>query len=523
MKDNMIVYDTEMPNWVRGLAEIDAIDTIMVMVGYPFSYAAGGISGLVLWSGAIASVTVLRKTPILPATGRLIYNLINQPDILIGEFRDVVLPVLREDPPNNVQPPAPAPRPTSVNDTHPIHVQPQTEAHIESVYARDMAAQTVSFEPVNSVRALTQAYKRLNELPALPGRHVAIFGPTDSGKSTIIKIMVRHHQDAVVIIGDPHYEPGNWPSRAYVVGAGRNFGEIASTVDALVTEMARRYAAAARGELVLQDAQTIYFVTDELSAIASNEPDVMIGITALAQEGRKARIFVIITPHGEQVSAMGLEGKGQVRENFAFIAARSVPDNLKRLPRIVKVTLGPPKNKASQNLGYFVVPPPPVYTGTPYFGLPQFLLERVPELEKGVPEHVPDKAQRVPECVPENGFQRVPDAGHTPGTGFSTRFGRDSDATHSLAAYLAQYGFGIRKIANFLPFANDDARQIANLALAERTELPKRPDPGSSDEIDLVRYLHVECGAPIERIASLLNGNKWENLARIQNYGKDGK
>ena len=515
MKDNMIVYDTEMPNWVRGLAEIDAIDTIMVMVGYPFSYAAGGIPGIMVWSGAIAGVTMLRKTPILPATGRLIYNFINRPDILAGEFRDVVLPVMREDPPDGSANLKTAPA-VPANDTQPIRIRPQTEA--QAPHITIPIAEAGSFQPRNAVRVLVQAYKNLEKLPALPDMHIVIFGPTGSGKSAIIKIMVRHHQNAVVIIGDPHYEPGNWPSRAHIVGAGRNFGEIAATIDALVTEMARRYKAAAHGQITLKDAQTIYFVTDELSAIAENEPEAMIGITALAQEGRKAKIFIIITPHGQEVSAMGLEGKGQVRENFAFIAARRVPDDLKRMPRIVNVTLGPPKNKESENLGYFVVPVPPVYTGMPNFGLPSFLLERVPELEKGVPGDVPNANQGVPGHMPDSGIQGVPAVRHAPGMGFSARFGRDSEETLALATYLAANGFGIRKIGDFLPFANDDARAIASEAKRELKVTISPPASGSEAEITMVRYLHLECGAPIARIGTLLHGNQWENMVRIEKY-----
>ena len=507
--DEIRVYQTNMPDWLHHLAEMDAIDTIMGMVGYPLAYAFGDIPGLLLWTGTIAGVTLLRKTPIVPASLRLVIDLFQRPKVVRGQFRDVVLPVMREDQPMENH--------NWVND--PSEEMVHAVADLISPTDNDpLVVMPVKPAP-NSVRALVNAYQRLDKLPALPGLHIVIFGPTGSGKSSIIKALVRHHQDAVLLIGDPHYVPGNWPARAYVVGKGRNFAEIAGAIRALVVEMNRRYRAAAEGRLNLTTVQPIYFVADELSALAENEPQAMAELVTLAQEGRKAKVFVIMTPHGQQVKTMGLEGRGDARENFAFIAAQRVPEKFKPFPRIVSVTLGPPKSTDNEKLGYFVVPSPTTYTGIPTFGLPSFLQtgvsQGVPELEWGVPAGVPETGKGVPAPVPERALMGVPGVRHTPGTGFSTRFGRDSAETPQLIASLVQYGFGLRKISSFLPFANDDARNMTKDALRIVAILPERPAAGSAAEIDLVRYLHLECGAPLERIANLLNGNQWENLARI--------
>jgi len=494
--DEIRIYPTHMPDWLHHLAEMDAIDTIMGMVGYPLAYAFGDIPGLLIWTGTIAGVTLLRKTPLVPATLRLVMDLFQRPKAVRGQFRDVVLPLMRAEPIEvestiaTVVNLAPAP------DTDPTKVMPVQPAPY-------------------SVREFVHAYQRFEKLPALPGLHIVIFGPTGSGKSSIIKALLRHHQEAVLLIGDPHYVPGNWPARAYVVGKGRNFGEIAVAIRALVIEMNRRYRAAAEGRLNLATIQPIYFVADELSALAENEPDAIAGLVTLAQEGRKAKVFVIMTPHGQQVKTMGLEGRGDARENFAFIAAQRVPEKFKPFPRIVSVTLGPPKSADREQLGYFVVPSPATYTGIPTFGLPLFLQTGVSGPVSDANMGVSQGVSELPPPVSALSGHGVSGAGHSSDTGFSARFGRDSEATMRLINVLAQHGYGLRKIGDFLPFASAEAREMAKDVLRTISTLPERPAVGSPTEIELVRYLHLECGAPLERIANLLNGNQWENLARI--------
>jgi hypothetical protein len=201
---------------------------------------------------------------------------------------------------------------------------------------------------------------------------------------------------------------------------------------------------------------------------------------------------------------MGLKGRGDARANFAFIEGQPVPETLKRFPRIVTVTLGPPKLKDSQFLGRFVVPAPQVYSATPHFGVPRWL-------KQGVSSQDPTGGSR------HTGHSRSP-AGHDPATGFAERFSAATDEARMLATYLANHGYGTRKIRHFLPFRDVDAAELARQVLSELSQMPERPSPGSQVEREMVRYLHGDCGAPLERIAKLLDGNTWENLSRIQTY-----
>ena len=96
--------------------------------------------------------------------------------------------------------------------------------------------------------------------------------------------------------------------------------------------------------------------------------------------------------------------------------------------------------------------------------------------------------------------------------------GRMPSETLRLATYLANQGYGIRKIGKFLPFGNSEAQSFAREILSEMRIQPERPAADSAAEREMVRYLHGDCGAPLERIARLLDGNTWENLDRIQAY-----
>ena len=160
--DEIRVYQTNMPDWLHHLAEMDAIDTIMGMVGYPLAYAFGDIPGLLLWTGTIAGVTLLRKTPIVPASLRLVIDLFQRPKIVRGQFRDAVLPVMRQEPAEvEVASPAEVDL-TPATNNNPLVVMPVKPAS-------------------NSVRALVSAYQRLENCLPCPDCISSSLAPPGAG------------------------------------------------------------------------------------------------------------------------------------------------------------------------------------------------------------------------------------------------------------------------------------------------------------------------------------------------------
>lgn len=498
------------PRWVYDLAEIDALDAILGTAGTLGAYALGGVPGIVAWGGICAGITVIRKTPLIPWTVKMISMWRRQPQVINGRFREAVFPSWREGVAEVKTHPATQQAHILQNVPQDIDMQTNTPVTPTPISTRTRSSLTQTVPPAaNSIRWWVQQYQGLSQLRPLHGRHIVIFGPTGMGKSSIIKWLLRQRQQGTLLICDPHFQPGNWPGRAYVVGKGRNFSEIAETIQLVIAEMGRRYAQAAEGEINLDTVTPIYLVIDEMSALAEQEPEAIKQLLTIAQEGRKVQIFTFLTPHGQNVATMGLKGRGEARVNFAFIEGQPVPQELQRFPRIVTVTLGAPKEKDSQRLGRFIVPAPQTYTAKPHFGVPQWLRQGAP----GV-------SLRQKQGIPGDDGDGVSEAGGTPGSGFEQRFGAHADETHRLALYLAQQGYGVRKIGKFLPFGNVEAEALARKILSGISQLHLRPVTGSAAEQEMVRYLHWDCGASLERIAKLLDGNTWENLSRIEKYAQ---
>ncbi len=102
---------------------------------------------------------------------------------------------------------------------------------------------------------------------------------------------------------------------------------------------------------------------------------------------------------------------------------------------------------------------------------------------------------------------------------FTRLCGKGQPGAHKLAVHLLQLGFGTAKVGDFLPFASAEARQFAKDVRASlRAVTGQKPAPGDALERKLVGQL-LSLGAPLPRIAALLDGNNAENLERISGYG----
>ncbi len=474
------------PQWVYDLAEIDLLDALMGTVGTVGAYAAGGIPGVIAWGGFTVTVTVLRKTPVIPWAVRTYLAWRANPKVINGKFRDAVIPAWKDDATEVV--------------VHPRHREQVAVSRQREANSREQGA--VSGEQT-TVREARPARK---VLPGFVGFQIVVYGPTGSGKSSVIKLLIMLRPKHRIIVIDPKYKPGNWPSRSYVVGKGLNFKEIDAALDALLGELKRRIEALGEGQT---DFRPLLVAVDELSILTQYVPDAGERLIQIAQLGREVQMFTILTPHSTEVEQMGFQGKGNARENFVYIGLPPInplDEGAKHKPRVATVHLGSPRRKGNEPLGKFVVPIPRRYTGTPKFGLPAFIQQGVPGVS--------------PAGVPERSGDSVPGSRDTLGTGTETVFAArysdpDSEDARKLAMYLAGHGFGTRKIAKFLPFGNTAAGQLAREVLHGMEQRPPRPAPGSEAEQEMIRYLHWDCGAPLERIAKLLDGNTWENLARI--------
>ncbi len=290
--------------------------------------------------------------------------------------------------------------------------------------------------------------------------------------------MLVHHQEAKIIILDPHYEPGNWLSRATVVGAGLDFAACDRALDHVYAEMRTRYQRMAQGERAA-DFKPLYLVTDEMSALTGALKDAGRRLASIAQQGRKAKVYTILTPHGPEVKQMGLEGQGSARKNFVFIKLPHVAPADQAKPRVVEAWLGVPGDRESRFFGSFIVPRPRAYTGTPTLN-PRWLRHGASAPESLGVSGGGGHGASLPRPTPDAARRR----------GFATHFGRGTRAAQHLAMRLLNYGYGTRKIGEFLPFATAQARALVNQTRAAHPELHgSRPQAGSPAELELVRSL----------------------------------
>lgn len=158
------------------------------------------------------------------------------------------------------------------------------------------------------------------ELPALTSGHALVVGPTDAGKSTALRAIIKARLEAgqQVYVLDPHYEPGSWLD-ARVIGGGRGFEEIGGFMDWMMQQLNDRARQMAAGDTSFRS-QPVTVATDEMPAIVDElSRDVAVVWRKWVREGRKFGLFLAVSTQSTRVKTLGIDGEGDVLNNFGAI------------------------------------------------------------------------------------------------------------------------------------------------------------------------------------------------------------
>lgn len=150
--------------------------------------------------------------------------------------------------------------------------------------------------------------------------HLLLVGPTKIGKTTFAKLLVQErvrsgHQ---VVILDPDSALDTWGDLV-VFGGGDDFETIDRVLLELMTEFQERgkKRSASREEDARFPPVTV--VIDEIPALQTKCSNWTLFFEELGSRGRKRQIHLILLTQSSTVNSLGIEGKGQLRENFTKV------------------------------------------------------------------------------------------------------------------------------------------------------------------------------------------------------------
>ncbi len=271
---------------------------------------------------------------------------------------------------------------------------------------------------------------QLRPLPMFTDRHVLIAGATGTGKTHTARYLLQARQTAYVL--DPHDDGSTWPVHCNVIGGGMNFETIAQTIKSMIELMDNRYR---QREMGTSHFDPVTLAVDEIPAIIAHQPEIAKLLMQIGMEGRKAGLYLVLLSHSVFVRSLGIEGQGDLRENFATLKLTPLPEGTPLdTPRQCTVIIGNLHKPESED---------------------KYI---VPVLENGVPiliGRVPGTRLDVPDLTENGTGTRSQDAGTTfPSRNSSTSgsgvpvLGTQEES--ELIRALNNQGYTINKIANLL-------------------------------------------------------------------------
>lgn len=145
--------------------------------------------------------------------------------------------------------------------------------------------------------------------------HVAVIGPSGSGKTTLTTAILADRAGDVVILTAK--EGDSWGGLPYVgIDDDATYSTAIQTFAALDVEIKARLVATKRGQMA---APWLSIVLDDFSTLVKEAPTAADVVKLVARLGRSLRVRLLMLSDSAHVKAIGLEGEGETRSNFAFV------------------------------------------------------------------------------------------------------------------------------------------------------------------------------------------------------------
>lgn len=177
-----------------------------------------------------------------------------------------------------------------------------------------------SMNPISSVLPMVEWIRLLVERSI----HLLLIGGTGEGKTSLAKLLLvlRINIGHRVIVIDPDAARDTWGDLE-VIGAGDDFESIDMMFLSLLEEQRLRGEKRSKGTEEESLFQPLTIVVDEVPSLQIHCSTWKAFFEQVGSRGRKREMYLILLTQSNRVGSLGIEGRGDLRENFTKVHLNS--------------------------------------------------------------------------------------------------------------------------------------------------------------------------------------------------------